>query len=140
MVSMWRLEESRSTNPEIPGVHQQSILHVLADSHKLTQNARALVRLLLCDDELHARGVHSVAQRRNNSKVGYAEERVELVLFQCLVAITQRASGEWPLPTKVTINALMVDGDKVQTPVLAVDMGDQLTHHPLQFWRVIKRR
>ena len=58
---------------KIPWVHQQRLLHVLANSHKLTEDARALVGAVLGNNELHARGVHSVSQGCDDSQISHTQ-------------------------------------------------------------------
>lgn len=60
--------------------------HIGRDTHELAEDERALLGLLLADDILHARRVHAIAQRGDEREVRDAEQRVELVLLDDLVA------------------------------------------------------
>jgi hypothetical protein len=77
--------ENGCTHSEVPRVHKQCFFHVLADTHEFGQNAGALLRLVLRDNELHAGRVHPVAERRDNGQIGNAEEGVEFIFLQGLV-------------------------------------------------------
>ena len=75
------------THAEIPGVDLDSIAHVALDTHELGEDEGALLRALLRDHELHRSRVHTIAERRDHTKVGDRQERIELVLLDRLVAV-----------------------------------------------------
>lgn len=60
----------RKTYTKIPGVDQERILHIFANSHKLAQNDGTLPCIILGNNEFHARRVHAISQGRDNSQVG----------------------------------------------------------------------
>ena len=62
----------KRTYTEIPGIDEKRIFHVFADTHELAENARILSNGILCDHELHARGVHPISERCDDRKIGDA--------------------------------------------------------------------
>ena len=75
------------TYAEVPRVDQERLAHVCGDAHELAEHQRALLGLLLRDDELHGSCVHAVTERGDDTEVGDAEQGVELVLLDRLVAV-----------------------------------------------------
>lgn len=64
--------EGKNTYTEIPGVDKKRVFHVFADTHEFAENAGALPSGILCDHELHARGVHPISERCDDRKIRYA--------------------------------------------------------------------
>lgn len=60
---------------------------MLANTHKLAQHEGRALRALLCDNELHRGRVHPVPEGRDYSEVCSAQQRVEFVLSEGLVAV-----------------------------------------------------
>ena len=118
------------THPETPRVDLERVGHVVRDAHELGEHERRLLRAVLRDHELHRRRVHAVAQRRDDAEVRDAEQRVELVLLDRLVAARVRnvrsARARIQMKREDGRHALVVHGDEVERAVLAVDVGDEL--------------
>lgn len=127
----------RRTYTEIPGIDQKCIFHMLADSHELTQHERRIICFALRDHKFHAGGVHPVPEGCDHSKVSHAQQSVEFVFLQCLVAVIHSWLGSGVYSTG---HALMMDGNKVQTSILAVDMGYELVDLPLELRGISQRR
>jgi hypothetical protein len=85
-------EGTAGTHPEIPRVHLQRIRHVLADTHELAQDERRMLRALLRDHELHRCSVHPIPEGRDHAEISGAQQRVEFVLSERLVAIWRGVS------------------------------------------------
>jgi hypothetical protein len=110
---------------------------MLADAHELAQHERRFIRSALGDHKLHAGGVHPVPKWGDHSQVGRAQQGVEFIFLQCLVTITDlRLAMTFHIPT----NVLVMNRDKIQTPILAVDMRDELADLSLKLRRVRQRR
>ena len=82
---------SRSTHAQIPRVDLKGFGHVARNTHELGKNERALLCALLCDDELHRRRVHTITEWSDDAKVCTAQECVELILLDGLVATSNEA-------------------------------------------------
>ena len=78
---------TRTTHAEVSWVGLQRIRHAARDTHELGENEWRLLRAVLRENELHRRGVHAVAEGRDDAEVGDAQEGVELVFLDCLVAV-----------------------------------------------------
>ena len=121
------------TYPEVPRVHLHGVRHVARDAHEFRQHERALLRPLLCEDELHRRRVHAVAQRRDHTEVSDGKQSVELVLLYRLVAVGNLVNTVMHNKRR---DILVMHRDEVERTILAVDMRDELRHLPLELRRV----
>lgn len=82
----------KPTYPEIPWINQKRIFHMLADTHEFAQDKRRIICPTLGDNKFHTGGVHPVPERRNHREVSYAQQGVEFVFLQCLVATIDKMS------------------------------------------------
>lgn len=78
--------KEKVTYPKIPWIDQKCIFHMLANTHKLAQHKRRIIRPALGNHKLHAGGIHPVPERRDHSKVSYTQQSIKFVFLQGLVA------------------------------------------------------
>lgn len=105
---------------QIPRVDLESFGHVVGDAHEFGEDERTLFGPLLRDHKLHGSGVHAVSKRGDESEISDGEEGVEFVLLDRLV--------------------VMVNGNEIQRPVLAIDVGYQFGDLTFQLGRVGESR
>lgn len=95
------------TYTKIPRIDLQSLLHILRDTHKLTQDARTLLRLFLRDDKLHRRGIHPISQRSDDTKICYGKESVKFVLLEGLMALMSQEREKY---VRAMVQSLIAKG------------------------------
>jgi hypothetical protein len=79
------------TDIEIPWVDLERFYHIGRDAHELAQYERRLFRYPLSDDKLHRCRIHAIAQRGDHAKVGGREQGIKLVLFDGLMATSDKS-------------------------------------------------
>lgn len=110
---------------------------MLADAHEFAEYASVLPRVVLRDNELHARRVHAVSEGSDHRKVGHAQQGVEFILLERLMTRGPARLGRDAAGHEGDI--LVVHGDKVEASVLAVNVGHELTDHALELGRIGER-
>ena len=99
-------------------------------THEFGQDERRLVRLVLTEDKLHRRGVHTVTERSDEGQIGSREQTKVFVSVDSLMA-----TGEWQCAVLVSVrfyrkdassDLLVMNGSVVKSTVSTVDVADEL--------------